>query len=125
MSEGRGRQCLGRLWEARAAEFLERHGIAIIARGYRCRLGELDLVGRDRGGLVIVEVRARRRESKGSALETVGRPKQQRIIRATRHFLMRHPAWHAKPIRFDVVAIDGIDTDAPEIRWVRNAFDAA
>jgi Holliday junction resolvase-like predicted endonuclease len=38
---------------------------------------------------------------------------------------MKHPAWHARPIRFDVIAIDGIESDNPAIQWVRNAFDAA
>lgn len=46
----------GRLWESRAAAYLEAHGLAVLARGYRCRLGELDLVCGDDGQLVIVEV---------------------------------------------------------------------
>lgn len=125
MSGGRGAPGLGSIWEARAADFLETRGITIIARGYRCRLGELDLIGRDGAELVIVEVRARKRGSLGSAAESVSRGKQQRIVRATRHFLMQQPAWHAATIRFDVIAIDGIDTDAPRIRWLRHAFDAA
>ena len=37
----------GRLWESRAAAYLERHGLAVLAHGYRCRVGELDLVGPD------------------------------------------------------------------------------
>ena len=51
----------GRLWESRAAAYLERHGLAVLAHGYRCRVGELDLVCRDDDQLVIVEVRARSR----------------------------------------------------------------
>ena len=51
----------GRHWEAVAAEYLEDHGLVVLARGYRCRLGELDLVCRDGRTLVIVEVRARSR----------------------------------------------------------------
>ena len=62
----------GRLWESRAATYLEDHGLAILARGYRCRLGELDLVCRDGGHLVIVEVRARSRGALCSALDSVG-----------------------------------------------------
>lgn len=125
MNPGGDSQSLGRYWESRAAEYLERRGIDILARGYRCRLGEIDIVGRDGDGLVIVEVRARSRTTKGSALETIGHRKRQRIVRATHHFLMRNPEWHARPIRFDVVAIDGIESPAPAIAWVRNAFDAA
>jgi putative endonuclease len=115
----------GRRWEAAAAEYLERHGLAILARGYRCRLGELDLVCRDGVTLVIVEVRARGRRSAARAAESISAHKRARIVRATRHLLMRHPAWHVAPIRFDVLAFDAIDGAEPEVRWIRNAFDAS
>ena len=72
-----------------------------------------------------VEVRARKQGSLGSALESVGIAKQRRIVRATRHYLMCHPRAQSRRIRFDVVAFDGIDTEDPQITWVRNAFDAA
>jgi putative endonuclease len=125
MSPGSDAQRRGKTWEKRAARFLADQGLRILTTGYRCRLGELDIVGSDAVGLVVVEVRARSSGSKGSAIDTVGHLKQRRIVNATRHFLMKHPAWHARPIRFDVIAIDGIDSDTPKIQWVRNAFDAA
>jgi putative endonuclease len=106
-----------------ACDHLQRAGLSIVARGYRCRHGELDLVCRQGAGLVIVEVRARRHLSHVSALESVDRFKQQRIITTARHFLMTHPRWANQPLRFDVVAIDGIDRDA-RIQWIRAAFDA-
>jgi putative endonuclease len=112
-------------WESKAAAYLTERGLKILERGYRCRLGELDIVGSDDGTLVIVEVKARRRTSKGTALETVGSAKQQKIVCATRHFLMRNPHWFSRPIRFDVVAIDEIDTDEPKLNWVKNAFSSA
>jgi putative endonuclease len=115
---------LGRVWESRAAAWLDAQGVRTIARGYRCRLGEIDLIGDDGQDLVFVEVRARRQDSLGTALESVGPAKQRRIIRATRHYLMRHPRAQARRIRFDVVAFDGIDTSDPRVTWVRNAFDA-
>ncbi|HUF74290.1 MAG TPA: YraN family protein [Gammaproteobacteria bacterium] len=123
MSPGVDALTLGQAWEARAARFLAARGIRIIERGYRCRLGEIDLVGVDGNVLVIIEVRARGRG--GTAIETVSFRKQRRIINATRHFLMRNPKWFSRRIRFDVVAIDRIDSGKPEIQWVRNAFDAA
>jgi putative endonuclease len=125
VNRGREAQRRGREAEQRAAEFLAARGIEILTCGYRCRLGELDIVGSDAVGLVVVEVRARSSGSKGSAIDTVGHLKQRRIVNATRHFLMKHPAWLARPIRFDVIAIDGIESDTPKIQWVRNAFDAA
>jgi putative endonuclease len=115
----------GQRWEAVAARYLEDRGLEVLARGYRCRLGELDLVCRDGGTLVVVEVRARATTSFARALESIGYRKQRRIVQATRHLLMRHAEWHAAPIRFDVVAFDAIDTPAPQIQWVKNAFDAS
>jgi len=115
-------RALGRTWEAHAAEFLAAKDIRIIARGYRCRLGELDIIGTDGLALIVVEVRARGGE--GRAIETIGFDKRRRIVNATRHFLMTHPEWFSWPIRFDVIAIDHIDSGEPETIWVRNAFDA-
>jgi putative endonuclease len=115
----------GRLWESRAAAYLEQHGLAVLARGYRCRLGELDLVCRDDRQLVIVEVRARSRGALCSAVDSIDAHKRRRIVQATRHLLMRHAEWQAAVIRFDVVAFDGIDTDEAEVRWIKNAFDAS
>jgi putative endonuclease len=114
----------GRQWESRAAVHLERHGLEVLARGYRCRLGELDLVCRDDEQLVIVEVRARSRGALCSAVESIGADKRRRIVQATRHLLMRHAEWQAAVIRFDVVAFDAIDEPEPEIHWIKNAFDA-
>jgi putative endonuclease len=115
----------GRVWESRAAEHLEQHGLNILARGYRCRLGELDLVCRDDRQLVIVEVRARARDALCSAIDSVDAHKRRRIVQATRHLLMRHGEWQTAVIRFDVIAFDGIDTPEPKLTWVKNAFDAS
>lgn len=115
----------GRHWEAVAADYLENRGLVVLARGYRCRLGELDLVCRDDRTLAVVEVRARAASSFGSAIETIGPRKQRRIIHATRHFLMRHAEWRDAPVRFDVVTFDAIDRDEPVARWFRGAFEAS
>jgi putative endonuclease len=115
----------GQIWETRAAEYLEANGLRVIARSWTCRLGELDIVCEDKDALVVVEVRARGRHARSSAAESIGPHKRRRIVQATRHFLMRHPGRASQPIRFDVVAIDGIDTDSPAFRWIRHAFDTA
>jgi putative endonuclease len=115
----------GRHWEAVAAEYLEDHGLTVLARGYRCRLGELDLVCRDGATLVVVEVRARATSSFGSAIETIGPHKRARIVQATRHFLMRRREWRDARVRFDVVAFDAIDNPDAAMQWIKNAFDAS
>ena len=69
--------------------------------------------------------RARGSGALTSAIESIGPSKRRRIVQATRYLMLRHREWHAAPIRFDVVAFDGIDGAAPEIRWIRNAFDGS
>lgn len=115
----------GRHWEAVAADYLEDHGLTVLARGYRCRLGELDLVCRDERVLVVVEIRARGTSSYCTAVASIGPHKRARIIQATRHFLMLRHEWRNAPIRFDVVTFDAIDTAEPAVRWIKNAFDAS
>ena len=114
----------GRRWESAAARYLERRGLTVVARGYRCRLGELDLVCREPSTLVVVEVRARSADARCTAVESIGPSKRKRIVLATRHLLMRNAHLSELPIRFDVVAFDGIDTDRPAVAWIKNAFDA-
>jgi putative endonuclease len=118
-------QAKGRRWELEAASFLTDAGLEIVDSGYRCRLGELDLVCRDGASLVIVEVRARRNGRHGCAAETVDGIKQRKILRATRHFLMRHPECAERPLRFDVVAVDDIDSMQPKLHWIKDAFQCS
>lgn len=115
----------GLRWEAAAADLLERHGLAIIARGFRCRLGEIDLVCRDGSTLIMVEVRARSARAQAPAAFSIGHHKRARIIQATRFFLLRNPQWRAAPVRFDVVTFDDIDTREPRVEWIKSAFEAS
>lgn len=118
MSQARGRRA-----EDAALRFLEARGLVLIARNYCCRLGELDLVMRDGGSLVFVEVRARESDAFGGAAASIGRAKQRRLVAAARHFLMTHPGAARMPARFDVVAISGSGGDRSP-QWIRAAFDA-
>lgn len=120
-----GRRASGRHWELVAAEHLREQGLTVVELGYQCRLGELDLVCLDDETLVIVEVRARSSGARGTALETIDFHKRRKLVNATRYFLMRHPAWFERALRFDVVAVDDIDTATPRLRWVKNAFDGS
>jgi putative endonuclease len=117
-----GGRAAGEHWESVAAQYLRERGLVIVARGYRCRMGELDIVCMDGDELVVVEVRARSRTAYADALGSIGHAKRSRILNATRHYLMRHPEAYGSAVRFDVVAIDGIGAAQPTINWVRNAF---
>ena len=111
----------GRRAEAFGRRYLERQGLHLLASNYRCRLGELDLVMRDDQIVIVVEIRYRQRPQPVAPAVTVDWRKQRRIVRTTRHFLMRHPRLTALPLRFDILALVG-DLDRPKIQWMRGAF---
>lgn len=106
--------------ESLALTHLRERGLQLIARNFRCRGGELDLVMQDRGTLAVIEVRQRSHRGFASAAESVDRRKQQKIIQATQLFLLQHPQYEPWPLRFDVVALDG----RGQLDWIPNAFDA-
>ena len=108
---------LGQSGEARAATFLQSHGLTLVTRNWRCRFGEIDLVMHDGSALVFVEVRARSRSDFGDAAASVTVAKQKRLLAAARQYLSGLKT--VPTCRFDVVALNG---DA-EPEWIRNAFD--
>jgi putative endonuclease len=103
--------------EALAAAFLEARGLTIVARNYRCRFGEIDLIARNAATMVFIEVRARRSGSFGGAAESITATKRKRVLVAARHYLMSHRLDCA--CRFDVVLLMG---EPPRIEWIRDAF---
>jgi putative endonuclease len=105
--------------EELCAELLRRAGLRVLARNWRCRHGEIDLVAEEGGTLVFAEVRLRRDGRFGGAAESVTSAKQARLIAAARLYLMRRPD---ADCRFDVLLLDSLESS--RIRWIRNAFTA-
>lgn len=114
---------LGDLGEDAAARFLERLGYTIVARGYRDRLGELDLVAVDERTVVFVEVKTRRSHEAGHPFEAITFDKQRRLTRLARAFIQKHELERYSS-RFDVVAVTWPDKGEPQIEHVINAFEA-
>jgi putative endonuclease len=108
---------VGQAAEARAEAFLKTHGLKFVARNWRCRFGEIDLVMQDGPTLVFVEVRLRSRSDFGGAAASVTPAKQKKLLAAARQYLSTLKT--LPPCRFDVVALSG---EAPP-EWIRNAFD--
>ncbi len=106
----------GREAEERAARHLERSGLQLVARNFRVRGGEIDLICRDGRRLVFVEVRQRSRGDFGGAAASITTGKQRRIILAARHYLAGKPECDC---RFDCVLIDG-----ERLEWLKDAFSA-
>jgi putative endonuclease len=116
------RQRLGKSGEDLAVAELERRGYAIIARRYRTRHGEIDIVANDGETLAFVEVKARSTAEFGTAAEALTRWKKRRLTAMAVDYLARNRI-EERPCRFDVVAIDACETD-PIITVYPNAFDA-
>jgi putative endonuclease len=106
--------------EQLALDHLLARGLRLVARNYRAKTGELDLVLRDGDTLVIAEVRKRAHTAFASGAESVDARKQRRIAQTAQWFLSEHPEFARCPVRFDVLALDASD----RIDWIRDAFSA-
>jgi len=111
------RREIGAEWERIAAAYLAGQGMHIVAKNFRCRQGEIDLIGYHQGFLVFVEVKYRSGIGKGYALEAVDYRKQCRICRAADYYRYIHGCGDGVGVRYDVVAVQG-----GEVQWVKNAF---
>ena len=115
----------GQVAESAALAYLQKQGLKLVERNYRTPGrggGEIDLILRDRdGSLVFVEVRSRNTDRFGGAGGSIGHAKQQRIVLAARHYLMR---WSAPPAcRFDVVLVQ-TQGDKGSVEWLQADFEA-
>jgi putative endonuclease len=113
----------GQAAEGLACRHLESRGLVVLARNFRCRSGEVDVVARDGETTVFVEVKERAGVSHGEACEAVTFGKRRRIVRAARVYAAAR-GLSERPLRFDVVAIDWAADGRPRIRHDAAAFDA-
>ena len=118
------RQATGLTGEQLAAQHLESRGYQIIARRYRVKAGEIDLVASRPGLLVFVEVKTRRQDRFGVPAESVNWQKQARIARAAEQFLQRMGAGFDERLscRFDVIAVTIGQDSAARIEHMEDAF---
>lgn len=116
-----GRAAQGHSAETAALQWLQQRGLKPLARNYRCRFGELDLILRDGPTVAVVEVRSRVDASFVRPELSIDWRKQGKIVRSTESFLGQHPRLALCPVRFDVIAVTG--TNHEQIEWIRNAFE--
>ena len=112
-------QKTGKTAEDAACQFLQTQGLRLIAKNWRSRQGEIDLIMQDHDHVVFVEVRTRKNDHFGSASESVGRKKRQNLIRTSMSFLQTRGWSEQKNGRYDVIGIVN-----GQLEWIRNAFDA-
>ena len=109
---------MGTAYEKMAGEYLKTQGYEILQYNFRCRMGEIDIIAKDHGYLVFIEVKYRNTSVSGSALTAVTPAKQRVISRVAEYFLTVE--YHNVDLlcRFDVIGIDG-----DQFTWIKNAFD--
>lgn len=90
----------------------------MIERNYRCRLGEIDIIGLDGSTRVFFEVKYRKSDAFGQPYEAVGYRKQRVICRTADHYRMTRSLPVDMPCRFDIISIRG-----DSIEWYKNAFE--
>lgn len=112
---------LGKSGEEIAAVFLKENGYRIIDLNYRCPLGEIDIVAKDKNELVFIEVKTRKSSALGYPEQAVGLKKQRKMSQLALWYL-RDKKLDNVSARFDVVAVMMLLPDH-EIRLVKNAFD--
>ena len=104
--------------EQDAERFLRQQNLVFIARNYRCRFGEIDLIMRDGSAIVFIEVRMRRNNVFGGAAHSITPAKQKKLVYTAKHFLATQN--NIPPCRFDAVLLSG--DKGEKIEWIKDAF---
>lgn len=109
------RRQIGTFYEERACEYLQHYGIVILKRNFRCKQGEIDIIGKDGNCVIFFEVKYRKSDDYGHAFFAVDLKKQNRICRCATYFCVQN-RWVSE-FRYDVIGI----TDT-KIEWIKDAF---
>ena len=117
------RQKAGEKGEAIAARQLKKNGYKILETNYLTKLGEIDIIAKDKGTIVFVEVKARRSVHFGSPKEAISIQKQKKISMVALYYLKTTNQMTMKA-RFDVVAVN-LNRDEPRVEIIKNAFELA
>ncbi len=114
----RAKDALGKYGEDLAVQYLESQGLVVMARNWRCSLGELDVIAREGSRLVICEVKTRRSDAYGSPFEAVSPRKVRRLRRLAIRWLEEQQV-HVPEIRFDVIGIIQPFAGGPTLQHLR------
>ncbi len=106
---------IGNFYEEAVIEYLSLYGIKIISKNFRCKFGEIDIIGQDKDYLIFIEVKYRKDERFGNPIEAVNETKRRTICKCASYYCLIHNI--SKPIRYDVIGVCGT-----EITWIKDAF---
>lgn len=121
MSDAYQPLAVGKNAEEIACQHLETQKLRLVAKNFRCKLGEIDLIMMDKDTLVFVEVRLRNNTGYGDGAQTVTATKQRKLRNTAKLYLQTHFGNRPPPCRFDVVSI-AIERGKPQIDWIKDAF---
>ncbi|RPH52940.1 MAG: YraN family protein [Desulfobacteraceae bacterium] len=116
-------QQFGKESESTAARYLKKKGYKIIEQNYRTKLGEIDIIAKEKNTIVFVEVKSRKSASYGNPKYAVT-PKKMRKISMVALYFLKVTNQSSSKARFDVVSISHGGED-PQIEIIKNAFDLA
>jgi len=105
--------------EQYAREYLILQGLKWIESNYHSRMGEIDLIMRDKESLVFVEVRSRASAAFGGAISSITNSKKQKLLKTASLYLVAKKLYDKEIVRFDVLSLEGTP---PKINWIKNAF---
>ena len=111
---------LGSRGEKLALKYLKKQGLLLHEKNYHCRYGEIDLIMWHGDYLTFIEVRYRKNQQYGGALESITQLKQDKLRRSAQDYLIRTKN-NATPCRFDILCLNG-NLNKPEYQWIQNAF---
>jgi putative endonuclease len=117
------RQQFGKESESLAVRYLKKNGYKILEQNYRNKIGEIDIIAKEKGTLVFVEVKARKTHVFGNPKWAVTPKKQRKISMVALYYLKATKQTHVKA-RFDVVSLS-LAKDNPQIEIIKNAFELA
>ncbi len=114
-------QTLGILGEELAFQYLKKKGYKVLLRNYESPLGEIDLIAKEKGALVFIEVKTRSSDAMGLPFESVTAFKRHQIVKNARYYVMRYGI-HEVPCRFDVVSVILPKEGEATVEIIENAF---
>ncbi|MBI4239697.1 YraN family protein [Candidatus Uhrbacteria bacterium] len=111
---------VGQIGEQAACDFLYKKGYNILQRNYRVPGGEIDIIVRDKGEIIFVEVKARSSTIYGHPEESVHFVKQKKMARAIRSYLLRYTS--DPPFRIDIIAVIISMNKVQQVHHIPNIF---
>lgn len=114
----------GKQAENRAARYLRKQGLTLIAQNQRYKCGEIDIIARDAHAHIFVEVKYRSKNSHGKPTEMISRGKQTKLTKAAKLWLQENDPNFELSCRFDVIAItaESRSQKGEDIQWLQDAF---